>query len=102
MTWRQLINNALKRAHGVFGEGIEYFFINQDDKITYIKVSYLDRDIFSSAISTYISSESLVGVPLAIIILQNEFALEKIQVSDDDQLWFNRALENESEEAQCR
>lgn len=101
MTWRQIINNALKRSHGIFGEGIEYFFLNQDDKIAYLKVCRTDKEIFSSGISSYISGESLIGVPLVVTILQEESNLEKIQVSDDDKLWFHRVLENEFEETQC-
>lgn len=101
MTWRQIINNALKRSHGIFGEGIEYFFLNQDDKIAYLKVRRTDKEIFSSGISSYISGESLIGVSLVVTILQEESNLEKIQISDDDKLWFHRVLENEFEEAQC-
>ncbi|GAV53274.1 hypothetical protein ZYGR_0AI05580 [Zygosaccharomyces rouxii] len=101
MTWKQLINNALKRTHGIFGEGIEYFFLNQEDKIAYLKVSHLDKDMFSSAISTYISSDSLVGFPMTITILQEESILTKLQITDDDKLWFNKAVEEVKEDSEC-
>lgn len=101
MTWKQLINNALKRTHGIFGEGIEYFFLNQDDKVAYLRTSHLDKDVFSSAITTYISSDSLVGVPMTITILQEESSLKKLQITDDDKLWFNKAVEEIKEDLEC-
>lgn len=101
ITWKQLINNALKRSYGIFGEGIEYFFLNQDDKIAYLKVSHLDKDQFSSAVSTYISSDSLVGVPMTITILQEESTLTELQITDDDKLWFNKVVEEVKEDSEC-
>ncbi|GAV48258.1 hypothetical protein ZYGR_0I05550 [Zygosaccharomyces rouxii] len=101
MTWKQLINNALKRTHGIFGEGIEYFFLNQDDKIAYLKVSHLDKDTFSSAVSTYISSDSLVGVPMTVTILQEVSSLTELQINDDDKLWLNKAIEEVKEDSEC-
>lgn len=101
MTWKQLINNALKRTHGIFGEGIEYSFLNQDDKIAYLQVSHLNKDDFSSAISTYISSGSLIGVPITVTILQEESNLTKIQINDDDRLWMNKVIEEIKEDSEC-
>lgn len=92
MTWRQWFNNALKRSHGLFGAGLEYYFIHQDDKIAYIKVNYHDRDLLASAVSTYISNEELVGHPLVVTILQETCDLKALEVSDDDRLWLNKEI----------
>lgn len=98
MTWRQWLNNALKRNHGLFGEGLEYYFIHQDDKIAYIKVNYHDRDILASAISTYTSTDELVGHPLVVIILQETPNLKLFEVSTDDKLWLNKEIEEQEDD----
>lgn len=98
MTWRQWLNNALKRNHGLFGEALEYYFIHQDDKIAYIKVGYRDRNYLSSAIATYISSDELVGHPLVVMILQETSKLIDLDVTADDKLWLQREIEQEEED----
>lgn len=101
ITWKQWINNALKRAHGIFGQGVEYSFIKQIDKTAFVRVSYSDRETFSSAVTTYISSDELVGAPMIVTIEQESSQLEHIEVKEDDKLWFTRAIENEKDDAKC-
>lgn len=101
MTWKQWINNALKRSHGLFGEGIEYYIINQDNRILYLRVSYKDRDLFSQAISTYISTDELVGKPLIVSIVQETDNLDKLSITDDDKLWWNKLKDDINEDEEC-
>lgn len=98
MTWKQWINNSLKRTHGLFGEGIEYSFLNHDSDLAYLKVGYHDKDTFSSAVSTYISSDELVGCPLFATILQETSNLKSLEVGQDDEIWLKRAIESEDED----
>lgn len=91
----------MKRAHGIFGEGIEYSFLKQIDKTAFVRVSYCDRGTFSSAITTYISTDELVGAPLIVTIEQEASQLELIKIKEDDKVWFTRAIENEKEDAKC-
>ncbi|CCK71203.1 ribonuclease P KNAG_0G01450 [Huiozyma naganishii CBS 8797] len=92
MTWRQWINNALKRSHGIYGEGIEYYILNRDEKIIYLKVNYTDATLFSSALATYTSSDELLGFPLVVNIIQETPYLKELKTNDDDKLWFNNEL----------
>lgn len=101
MTWRQLINNALRRSHGLFGEATDYHIINQEDKVAYVRIRYTDKDMFSSGISTYISSDELVGVPLVVNILQETPNLEQLDVHEDDTLWLRRSIDEDIEDSQC-
>lgn len=101
MTWRQLINNALRRSHGLFGEATDYHIINQEDKVAYVRIRYTDKDMFSSGISTYISSDELVGVPLVVNILQETPNLEQLDVHEDDILWLRRSIDEDIEDSQC-
>lgn len=101
MTWRQVIINALKRSHGIFGEGIEFDFLSVQGNRAFVKVGYEDRAQFSSALSTYISSEELIGVPLVVHILQECTKLERMKVGEDDELWFKRSLEEEVADSSC-
>lgn len=98
MTWRQWLNNALKRTHGLFGESIEYHFLNQDDKIAYFKVRYVDSETFATAIATYTSTDELVGAPLVVNILQQVKKLEKLDISEDDKIWLKNRIEEEKED----
>ncbi|EGA76128.1 Pop8p [Saccharomyces cerevisiae AWRI796] len=91
MTWRQWLNNALKRSYGIFGEGVEYSFLHVDDKVAYIRVNHVDKDTFSSSISTYISTDELVGSPLTVSILQESSSLRLLEVTDDDRLWLEKS-----------
>ncbi|SMN18494.1 similar to Saccharomyces cerevisiae YBL018C POP8 Subunit of both RNase MRP and nuclear RNase P [Maudiozyma saulgeensis] len=100
MTWRQWLKSALKRTHGIFGEGIEYYIMKHDEKVLYVKVFYKDKDILSQAISTYISSEELVGKPLIVSIDLETSNIDDLSSSADDTLWLNRLkgdIENDSE-----
>lgn len=97
MTWNQWLYNALKRTHGLFGEAIEFHFMNQSDKLAYLKVSYQDKDTFSSAISSYISTEELLGKPLVVTILQETPYLKQLVITDDDKLWYEKQLTEDSE-----
>lgn len=101
ITWRQLINNALRRSHGVFGEGIEYSILNTDDKIAFFKVGYNEREMFTIALTTYISSDDLVSTPLVVSIMQQTPNLKELDVSDDDRLWLNRELERDMDNNKC-
>lgn len=95
MTWRQWLNHAFKRTHGLFGEGLEYYFIHQDDKIAYVKVNYHDKDLFASAVATYISSDELVGYPLIVSIVQETSNPRNLSVSEHDKLWLQREIEEQ-------
>lgn len=95
MTWRQWLNNAFKRTHGLFGEALEYYFIHQDDKVAYVKVNYHDKDLFASAIATYISSDELVGYPLIVSIAQEVSNLSNFDVSEHDKLWLQKEIEEQ-------
>lgn len=95
MTWRQWLNYAFKRAHGLFGEGLEYYFIHQDDKVAYVKVNYHDKDLFSSAIATYVSSDELVGYPLIVSIVQETSNLSNLAVSEHNKLWLQKEIEEQ-------
>ena len=101
MTWKQWLNNALNRSHGVFGEAMEYSFINQDDKIAYCKVNHNDKELFTSAVTTYISNDELLGLPLVVTILQETPDLKLLQVTEDDKLWHKKVIEEEEEERTC-
>lgn len=101
MTWKQWLNNALNRSHGVFGEAMEYLFINQDDKIAYCKVNHNDKELFTSAVTTYISNDELLGLPLVVTILQETPDLKLLQVTEDDKLWHKKVIEEEKEERTC-
>ncbi|CCH58668.1 hypothetical protein TBLA_0A08790 [Henningerozyma blattae CBS 6284] len=93
LTWKQWITNALRRTHGLFGESIEYFFLNLDDKIAYIKLNYNDKEVFSSAITSYISNDDLAGKPLAVCVLQITDFLKDLNISKDDKLWHQKEME---------
>lgn len=99
MTWKQWLNNALKRTHGLFGEALEYSFLNQDHRRAFLRVSFMDRDMFSTAINTYISSEELTGVPTVVKVEQETSNLKLLKVTDGDMIWYRRALEDEREDA---
>lgn len=101
MTWRQWLNNALKRSYGIFGEGVEYSFLHVDDKVAYIRVNHVDKDTFSSSISTYISTDELVGSPLTVSILQESSSLRLLEVTDDDRLWLKKVMEEEEQDCTC-
>ncbi|CAI4037227.1 hypothetical protein SMKI_02G0950 [Saccharomyces mikatae IFO 1815] len=98
MTWRQWLNNALKRSYGIFGEGVEYSFLHVEDKLAYIRVNHADKDTFSSSISTYISTDELVGSPLTVTILQECSSLNLLDITDHDRIWLKRAVSEEEEE----
>ncbi|CCC68642.1 hypothetical protein NCAS_0B05580 [Naumovozyma castellii] len=102
ITWKQWINNALKRSHGLFGEGIEYFIVNQEDKIAFLKVSYQDREAFSSAIGTYISTDDLIGTPLAVTTLQETSDVNNLEIGEDDKLWYKKFVEEIVDDAKCQ
>ncbi|CDO94659.1 unnamed protein product [Kluyveromyces dobzhanskii CBS 2104] len=97
VTWLQMISTALKKSHGVFGEAIEYkvLYIDNLDAIT--KVSKNDADIFSTAITSFISGDELVGTPLVINIIQICTKLSGLTVHHDDMLWFKKLVETEQE-----
>ncbi|KAG0660911.1 hypothetical protein C6P45_001459 [Maudiozyma exigua] len=101
MTWRQWISNALKRSHGIFGEGIEYYIIKHDDKTLYVKVFYKDSTIFSQAISTYISSDELVGRPLIVSIVLETSNTNELSNDPNDKLWVKRLKEEIRIDAEC-
>ncbi|QLQ79598.1 hypothetical protein HG537_0C02450 [Torulaspora globosa] len=101
ITWKQWINNALKRTHGIFGEGIEYSFLHQESTTAYIQVASHDKDIFASAISTYISDNDLVGSPVFVLMDCESTDLTTMNISADDQVWMKRAIERNAEESQC-
>lgn len=98
ITWLQIINSALKRSHGVFGEAIEYDVLHNDGLDSIIKVNYIDRQVFSTAMTSYISSDELVGVPLVFMIEQQQGKLSDITVPDEDLLWFKKLVEFEEKE----
>ncbi|AET40577.1 ribonuclease P Ecym_6194 [Eremothecium cymbalariae DBVPG len=102
MTWRQFIRHALKHSHGVFGEAIEFDFLNQDNGTAYVKVGYDDRDNFSSALSSYISSDELVGFPLVIHILQSTPNAASLHVEESDFIWLNNYIEIEKSDLECK
>ncbi|CEP63092.1 ribonuclease P LALA0_S07e02212g [Lachancea lanzarotensis] len=95
MTWRQFINNSLKKSHGLFGEACEYYFLNQDGNIAYVKVFMKDAATFESAISTFISSKELTEVPVLALILQRTNDICRLDISEDDSLWHKAAVSNE-------
>lgn len=93
VTWIQWINSALRRSHGLFGEGCEYVIMNEDDKIAYVRVNHRDSDMFASAISVFTSSEELVGHQLTCSIIQQTPLVQDLKISDDDELWLKKELE---------
>lgn len=101
MTWRQWIKNALRRTHGIFGEGIEYEILSQESTRAYVQVSSHDKDTFSSALSTYISDNELVGSPVFVLIEKESSDPMAMSIDDDDQVWLKRTLDRNSEESQC-
>ncbi|SCU99921.1 LANO_0F04346g1_1 [Lachancea nothofagi CBS 11611] len=98
MTWRQFLNEALKKSHGLFGEGCEYYFLNQDMHLAYLKVFLKDAALFSSAIATFISSDGLVGMPMVALILQSTNDARQLQITEDDLLWHGRVIDDETED----
>ncbi|SCU91300.1 LADA_0F09164g1_1 [Lachancea dasiensis] len=98
ITWRQFLNNALKKSHGVFGEGCEYYLVHQHKHLAYVKVFWKDTDIFSSALSTFISTSELVGVPMILLIRQITRAVRELEVEEDDRLWHKRAISEDCED----
>ncbi|CAB4252408.1 similar to Saccharomyces cerevisiae YBL018C POP8 Subunit of both RNase MRP and nuclear RNase P [Maudiozyma barnettii] len=101
MTWRQWLKNALKRSHGIFGEGIEYYIVRHDGNILYIKVFFKDKDILSQAIATYISSEELVGRPLIVSIVLEANNIDDLSNNADDILWLTRLKEDTQNDSEC-
>lgn len=101
ITWKQWISNALRKSHGIFGEGIEYTFLNQDSNLAYVKVGLNDKDIFSSAVSTYISNEDLVGCPLFATVLQETPDLGSLEAQEEDEIWLKKAIESDDEDKLC-
>ena len=101
MTWRQWLKNALKRSHGIFGEGIEYYIVSHDGNILYIKVFFKDKDILSQAIATYISSEELVGRPLIVSIVLEANNIDDLSNNADDILWLTRLKEDTQNDSEC-
>lgn len=101
MTWKQWVHNALKRTHGIFGEGIEYSFLHQESTTAYIQVASHDKDTFASAVSTYISDTDLVGSPVFVLIDNESTDLGTMNISADDQVWVKRTIERNAEESQC-
>ncbi|KAL3231479.1 Ribonucleases P/MRP protein subunit POP8 [Nakaseomyces bracarensis] len=100
ITWKQCISNALKRAHGIFGEQIELYWLRIDDKMAFVKVGYTDKETFKTAIATYVSSSDYVGTPLVISIEQESWNIRTIKVSEEDQLWLNKLIEEEIEDTE--
>lgn len=97
VTWLQMLNTALKRSHGVFGEAIEYELLYVDNLDTIAKVSVNDTDILTTAISTYIASDELVGTSLIINVLEQSNNLSGLTVHEDDRIWFKKLVESEAE-----
>ncbi|CCF57275.1 hypothetical protein KAFR_0C02820 [Kazachstania africana CBS 2517] len=93
LTWKQWVNNALRRSYGIFGEGLEYYFMNQEQKIAFFKVNSKDEEQFSSAIATYTSTDELVGSPLVASIIQKTSRLSDLECNKDDELWMRREEE---------
>ena len=61
----------------------------------------MDKDTFSSSISTYISTDELVGSPLTVSILQESSSLRLLEVTDDDRLWLKKVMEEEEQDCKC-
>ena len=95
------MNNALRKSHGLFGEGCEYYFLNQHNHVAYVKVFRKDASAFSSAVTTFVSSEQLVGIPLVALIIQNSDSLTDMSVEDDDKIWFRKVILNECDDSLC-
>ncbi|SSD59029.1 related to Ribonucleases P/MRP protein subunit POP8 [Saccharomycodes ludwigii] len=87
------IKAALKKYHGLFGEGIEYYFLNQQNDIAYLKVDFVDKEVLQTSVSSYISGEDLVGVPLTMEILQVTNSVTSLETNEDDKLWINKEIE---------
>lgn len=92
-----MVNSALKRSHGVFGEATEYEILHLDNRNVVLKVNYHDREILSTALTTYISNEELIGIPLVINLLQETVSLTKLDIDKDDRLWFKNLIAEEQE-----
>ena len=101
MTWRQWINNALKRSYGIFGEGIEYYIVKHDNSQLFVKVSKSDKDTFSQSIATYVSSDELVGKSLIVSILVETTNPHKLSEDNDDKLWLGKLKDETDQDQEC-
>lgn len=101
MTWRQWINNALKRSYGIFGEGIEYYIVKHDNSQLFVKVSKSDKDTFSQSIATYVSSDELVGKSLIVSILVETTNPYKLSEDNDDKLWLGKLKDETDQDQEC-
>ncbi|SCV04047.1 LAMI_0H13014g1_1 [Lachancea mirantina] len=101
MTWRQFVMNALRKAHGLFGESCLFEFLCINDKFAYLKVNDAESELFSVAMTTYISTDELVGFPLVANIMQRTSDLKSLIVGEDDVLWRKKAIAQQEEENEC-
>ncbi|AMD21870.1 HFR015Cp [Eremothecium sinecaudum] len=101
MTWRQFINNALSKGHGIFGESIDYEFLNISDRIAFVRVGSHDHHTFTSALTTYVSGDELLGFPLVVEIIQETVNPTKLSITDDDKIWLKSYIESAQEDLKC-
>lgn len=102
VTWKQFIQQALFKNHGVFGQAMEYEVLrnsiirneNQVDNVAFAKVSKLDADDFINALNIYINSKLLDHAELMCTELQRTDDLELIQVENSEVLWKQKLIEN--------
>lgn len=102
VTWKQFIQQALFKNHGIFGQAIEYEVLrnstirneNQNDNVAFTKVSKLDADDFINALNIYINSKLLDETELMCTELQRTDDLELIQIENSELLWKQKLIEN--------
>ncbi|OBA28604.1 hypothetical protein HANVADRAFT_93351 [Hanseniaspora valbyensis NRRL Y-1626] len=102
ITWKQFIQQALFKNHGVFGQGIEYELLSnkihrfeyRTDNIAFVKVSKLDADNFINALNIYINTKLLNDTELVCIELQRTDNLENLEVENSETLWKQKLIEN--------
>lgn len=102
ITWKQFIQQALTKNHGIFGQGIEYEllannthrFEDKTDNIAFFKVSKLDSDKFSNALNIYINTKLVHDAELVCTQLQRTDNLESLEVEDSETLWKKKLIEN--------
>ncbi|CCE64233.1 hypothetical protein TPHA_0H00220 [Tetrapisispora phaffii CBS 4417] len=101
LTWRRWLNAALVKSYGIFGESIEYTFLNRENQVGYVRVGKKEKDMFITALFTYISTDELFEVPLVMNILQETDSIRSLDIQEDDKLWLRRCIEEEENDQEC-
>ncbi|XBW36113.1 hypothetical protein QEN19_001689 [Hanseniaspora menglaensis] len=102
VTWKQFIQQALFKNHGVFGQGVEYDILRttihryeeKTENIGYVKVSKMDVANLINAVNIYINTKLIEDSELVCVVVQKTDDLAAIEIESDENLWRQKLIEN--------